>query len=77
MPLPADSFGVFFPSKKRVAHTGLVELWGTGRAVKTIEANTSPDAVPGSAADRDGGGIYRKIRLKAQIYSVRKWIDER
>lgn len=75
-PRPADSWGIYFPSKKRVAHTGLVETWGDKKAFRTIEANTSPDARAGSASDRDGDGIWRKIRLKSQIYSVRNWIGD-
>jgi hypothetical protein len=71
-PLPGDSWGIYFPSKKRIAHTGLVEKWG--RTVLTLEGNTSPDAVAGSAADRDGGGFFRKRRLASQIHSVRSWL---
>lgn len=71
-PAPADTFGIFFPSKKRVAHTGLIRKWGA--AVVTIEGNTAPEATPGSAADRDGGGIWSKRRLPRQIHSVRDWI---
>jgi hypothetical protein len=71
-PLPGDAWGIYFSSKGRVAHTGLVEKWGT--TVVTLEGNTSPDAVAGSAADRDGGGFHRKRRLQSQIYSVRSWL---
>lgn len=73
-PLPGDPWGIYFPSKGRVAHTGLVERWGKD-VVLTIEANTSPDAVPGSAADRNGDGVWRKRRLIRQIFSVRNWLD--
>lgn len=72
-PEPADSFGIYFPSKKRVAHTGLVKKWGETSA-QTIEGNTSPEAAPGSSADRDGEGIWNKRRLIRQIYSVRNWL---
>ena len=75
-PLPADAWGIYFQSKNRVAHTGLVRSW-RGSCVITLEANTSPDATVGSAADRDGQGIYSKRRLTKQIYSVRNWIDPR
>ncbi len=71
-PLPGDAFGIWFPSKGRIAHTGLVKAWGT--IVLTWEGNTSPDAAPGSPADRDGGGYWSKRRLKKQIHSVRDWI---
>jgi len=72
-PRPADTFGIHFPAKKRVAHTGLVRR-NLGNVIETVEGNTSRDAAPGSAADRDGGGVYRKRRLRTQIHSVRDWI---
>jgi hypothetical protein len=73
-PQPADAFGLYFPSKGRIAHTGLIRKWGSS-ATTTVEANTSPEAAPGTAADRDGGGIWSKRRLTRQIHSVRNWID--
>jgi hypothetical protein len=74
-PQPADSFGIYFPSKGRVAHTGLVRTWGE-KVLTTIEANTSPEAAPGTAADRDGGGIWSKRRLVKQIFATKNWIDK-
>jgi hypothetical protein len=74
-PLPGDSWTIFFPSKNRIAHTGLVEEWKDSGVVLTIEANTSPDAAAGSAKDRDGDGVWRKRRLQRQIYSVRNWLN--
>lgn len=71
-PLPGDTFGIYFANKGRVAHTGLVRR-NLGNIVETLEGNTSPDALAGSAADRDGGGVYRKRRLKSQIYAFRSW----
>jgi len=73
-PLPGDPWGIWFASKGRVAHTGLVRTWGA-QVVVTFEGNTSPDAVPGSASDREGDGYWSKRRLIRQIYSVRDWID--
>ena len=55
---PADVFGVFFRSKGRVAHTGIVESQ-SGPWVVTIEGNTSS---PDSADSREGDGCYRKKR---------------
>jgi hypothetical protein len=72
-PLPGDTWGIYFQSKGRVAHTGLVERWGP--CVLTIEGNTSPDAGSGTEADRNGDGIWRKRRLQRQIHSVRNWIE--
>lgn len=67
---PADVVGFWFSSKKRVAHVGIVEQWGTS-TVTTIEGNTSGD----SGVDRNGGGVYRKKRLKGTIYCVKDWIQ--
>jgi hypothetical protein len=72
-PRPADAFGIYFPRKGRVAHTGLVKSWAPP-TVLTIEGNTSPEAAAGSAADRDGGGIWSKRRLVRQIHAARDWI---
>jgi hypothetical protein len=71
-PQQGDAGGIWFPSKGRIAHTFLIGTWG--RSVLTYEGNTSPDAAPGSAADRDGGGFHYKRRLPRQIHSVRDWI---
>jgi hypothetical protein len=73
-PLPGDAWGIFFPSRGRIAHTGLVRAWGA-QSLTTFEGNTSPEAIPGSAADRDGQGFWSKRRLTRQIYSVRDWLD--
>jgi hypothetical protein len=56
-----DVFGIYFQSKKRVAHVGLVDRV-KGSYVMTVEANTSPDAVAGSNSDRDGQGVYSRRR---------------
>jgi hypothetical protein len=73
-PLPADAFGIWFASKERVAHTGLVSKW-RDEVVVTVEANTSPQAATGEA-DRNGDGIWSKRRLVRQIYAVRNWLDK-
>ena len=73
-PLPGDVWGIWFPSKNRVAHTGIVRSWGA-QVMVTIEANTSPDAAAGSVADRNGDGVWSKRRLTRQIYAVRNWLD--
>lgn len=73
-PLPGDTWGIFFPSKGRVAHTGIVREWGS-QVMRTFEGNTSPDAAVGTEADRNGDGIWSKRRLIRQIHSVRNWLD--
>ncbi|TSA40723.1 MAG: CHAP domain-containing protein [Verrucomicrobiales bacterium] len=72
MPLPGDAWGIYFPSKGRVAHTGMVEQWGD-KVVTTIEANTSPSATTGD--QRNGDGCWRKKRLKNQLFSARNWMN--
>ena len=54
-PHKADVFGIYFPAKGRVAHTGLVEVAGEA-FVTTIEGNTN------EAGSREGDGVYRKKR---------------
>ena len=68
----ASTFGIFFKSKGRVAHTGLIEKWGESSAI-TIEANTSPSATSGD--QRNGDGVWRKKRLKASLYKTKDWIQ--
>ncbi len=68
-----ETFGIYFPSKGRIAHTGLVERREGGNLV-TIEANTSGNAASGSAADRDGQGVFRKRRPWRTVHSTRDWI---
>lgn len=74
-PKPGDPFGIYFAARGRVAHVGLVRQWGR-QSVLTVEANTSPEAAAGSAADRDGGGIWSKRRLIRQVYASRNWIGD-
>jgi hypothetical protein len=76
VPKPADAFGIYFKSKGRVAHTGLVKTWGES-TVTTVEGNTNVDAASGSASDRDGGGIWSKRRLARQIYSVKNFFEKK
>jgi hypothetical protein len=75
-PQAGDAAGIYFPAKGRIAHALFIEESRPSVFV-TIEANTSPEARAGSAADRDGGGIHRKRRLRAQVHSVRDWITPR
>lgn len=72
-PRAGDTFGIWFASKGRIAHTGLVESV-RGSMLVTVEANTSPDAGTGTAADREGGGVWRRYRPLATIHSVRSWL---
>ena len=66
-PQKADVFFIYYAEKGRVAHTGLIDYWGED-FVTTVEGNTN------GAGSREGNGVYRKKRLKRQIYAVTKYI---
>ncbi len=69
-----ETFGIYFPNKGRIAHTGLVER-RDGANLITIEANTNANAAVGSASDRDGQGVYRKRRPWRTVHSTRDWLN--
>jgi hypothetical protein len=71
-PQPGDVFGIYFASKKRIAHVGFIIDWGL-KFVTTIEGNADPDAVEGEKS-REGNGSFKKKRLKRQIYAVSSWL---
>lgn len=60
---PGQVFGLYYETKKRVAHVGLIT--GEDRFhYRTIEGNTN------DAGSREGDGVYRKIRKKNTIYVI-------
>lgn len=61
-PQPGDLITLYYASKKRVGHVGFVENYTSGSKVITVEGNTN------EAGSREGDGVYRKYRLKSQIY---------
>lgn len=69
---PGDTFGVYHASKGRIAHTGLVRGW-QGRYLWTLEANTSPGQSTGEA-DRNGDGVWSKLRDPRTIHRVKSWL---
>lgn len=68
-PLPADVFGIYFSSLKRIAHCGLVEA-NRGNWLQTIEGNTNANGF------REGDGVYRKLRHKRTVAVYANWINE-
>lgn len=66
-PQTADVFGIYIPSKKRIAHAGFVEKWGTNMVV-CVEGNTNP------AGSYEGDGVYRRRRRTKTIHRVADWI---
>jgi len=67
-PGTADVFGIYFPTKKRIAHVGFIDEWKSGSIAITVEGNTN------EAGSREGDGVYKKRRLKSQIYKVSRWL---
>ena len=67
-PLQADVFGIWFNSKNRIAHVGFIDVWQDNSYCITVEGNTN------EAGSREGDGVYRKRRLKSQIYKISRWI---
>ena len=67
-----DTFVIYHSSLGRIGHTGLVRGW-QGRYLWTVEANTSPQASSGEA-DRNGDGVWSKLRDPRTIYRVKSWL---
>jgi len=65
-PGPADAFGIYFQSLRRVAHTGLIERI-EGKMAITIEGNTNDNG------SREGDGVYRKRRPLCTMLA-RSWL---
>jgi len=65
----ADVFGLWFQNLKRIAHVGFIHEWQPNTSVViTVEGNTN------DAGSREGDGVYKKRRLKSQIYKVSRWL---
>lgn len=64
----ADVFTLYFPSLKRIGHCGFVSGRFGLSSVETVEGNTN------MAGSREGDGVYKKIRLKASLHSVSRWL---
>jgi len=81
-PRSGDTFGIYFPSKGRISHTGLIAgtesdqgKWAAPRGyLRTIEANTSGSAASGSAADRDGEGVFSKLRPTSTVRQTKSFL---
>ena len=66
-PQPGDVFGLYFESKKRIAHVGFID-GKQGDYYITVEGNTN------EAGSREGDGVYRKRRHVKTIYAISRWI---
>ena len=68
-PSKCDVFDIYFVEKKRVAHVGFIDEWNEGsNYCITVEGNTN------DTGSREGDGVYRKRRIKSQIYKVSRYI---
>ena len=68
-PLPGDLIGIYFKSKKRLAHIGFYYS-ENGKYYITIEGNTN------KKGSREGDGVYKKYRPKATIHSMSSFIKK-
>ncbi len=67
VPQPADVFGIYFASLKRIAHCGIVKTQ-RGSWIITIEGNTN------TAGSREGDGVYTKYRHIRTIKYFADWL---
>ncbi|WP_271729094.1 CHAP domain-containing protein [Aquimarina algiphila] len=67
-PQMGDVFILWSRKLKRPAHIGFVDQWGD-KFIITVEGNTNEDG------SREGDGVYRKRRLKKQIWAVSDFIS--
>ena len=68
-PGKADVFGIWFQNLNRIAHVGFIDEWKDDCAFCiTVEGNTNDEG------SREGDGVYKKRRLKSQIYKVSRWL---
>ncbi len=58
-PTPGDVFGIYIPSKKRIAHCGFVDAWD-GTWCLTVEGNVD-------------NAVVRKRRSIKTIHAVARW----
>lgn len=69
IPDSGDVFGIYFQNLKRIAHVGFIDDWQQSTSFTiTVEGNTN------DIGSREGDGVYRKRRLKNQIYKVSRWL---
>ncbi len=66
-PQIGDVFMIWYTKLKRPAHIGFVDRWGE-KWITTVEGNTNLNG------SREGDGVYRKRRLKTQIWAVSDFV---
>ena len=66
-PETGDVFCIWYHNLGRPAHIGFIEVWGENW-ISTVEGNTN------EAGSREGIGVFKKRRLRRQIYAVSDFI---
>lgn len=62
-----DIYSIWFASKNREAHTGIVIGWDADY-LYTVDGNTN------IAGSREGDGVYKKKRPKRQVYAIADYL---
>ena len=65
-----DVFCLYFPSLKRIAHTGFYDRTINNSIYETVEGNTNEEG------SREGDGVYRKKRSFNATYVISRWIPQ-
>ncbi|AXT51344.1 CHAP domain-containing protein [Aquimarina sp. BL5] len=69
-PQKGDVFMIWYHKLNRPAHIGFIDEWNSTWIV-TVEGNTNDNG------SREGDGVYKKRRLKKQIWAVSDFIGSR
>ncbi len=64
-----DVFGIYFPSKGRIAHMGVIYGEKRNSWVITLEGNTT------DSGGREGNAFHMRRRHKSQIYVAANWTN--
>ncbi|ELR71753.1 hypothetical protein C900_02338 [Fulvivirga imtechensis AK7] len=68
IPQTGDVFMIWYDRLNRPAHIGFVDTWGNEYVI-TVEGNTNDNG------SREGDGVYRKKRLKRQVWAVSDFVS--
>lgn len=71
--VPGDVFTIYYSSKGRVGHTGLIEAIDADY-IYTIEGNTNNNTLDGG--DYDGDRVMKKLRPWSTIYRTANWVGD-
>lgn len=66
----ADLGALYYNRLGRIGHVFIIDRSPPGKYYYTIEGNTN------KAGSREGDGVYRKRRLKKQVYKISRWVKD-